>query len=98
MSKSDSRSESLDEKIKAIEERKNGERKSREASTENSPPSEKKPNSTWKILSFILLVVVLLLANVAMQVIEHQTGMRLSRMITFVLPIGIGYFVIFKLI
>jgi hypothetical protein len=86
----------LDDKIKAIEHRKKG--------NENPPLNQNVTGKTtsskiknWKTPLFVLYVLILLFGNVSLQVIEHKTGMRLSRALTFILPLIIGYVAFFKL-
>lgn len=49
-----------------------------------------------KVIIFIATIVVVLFLNMVLLIYENKTGMRLSRWVTFIAPVGISYFVIFK--
>lgn len=51
---------------------------------------------TKKTIIFIATIVVVLFLNIVLMIYESKTGLRLSRWLTFIVPIGIAYFVIFK--
>jgi len=51
---------------------------------------------TKKILIFIATIVVVLFLNMVLMIYESKAGLRLSRWLTFIVPIGITYFVFFK--
>lgn len=51
---------------------------------------------TTKVLVFIVSVLVLLLINASLLIHETKSGVRYSRWLTFVLPLGALYFVLFK--
>lgn len=49
-----------------------------------------------KIIIFIITILVVLFLNMVLLIYENKTGLRLSRWLTFFVPIGITYYVIFK--
>jgi hypothetical protein len=51
---------------------------------------------TKKVIIFIATIVVVLFLNMVLMIYESKTGLRLSRWLTFIVPTGIAYFVIFK--
>ena len=53
-------------------------------------------SQTTKVLIFIASIFVLLFLNAALLIHESKSGMRLSRWLTFLLPLTILYFVIFR--
>ena len=53
-------------------------------------------SQTKKIVIFIVTIVVLLFINMVLLIYENKMGIRQSRWLTFIVPIGIIYFVIFK--
>lgn len=53
-------------------------------------------SQTKKTIIFILTIIAVLFLNMVLLIYESKNGMRLSRWLTFIVPIGIAYFVIFK--
>lgn len=50
-----------------------------------------------KIIIFIITFIIILYLNVGLlNIYEYRTGLKLSRWVTFLTPILITYFVIFK--
>ncbi len=53
-------------------------------------------SQTKKTIIFIVTIIAVLFLNMVLLIYENKTGMRLSRWLTFIVPIGIAYFIIFK--
>jgi hypothetical protein len=52
---------------------------------------------TKRVILFIITILATLFLNIVLLIFENNTGLRLSRWLTFFLPISISYLVIFKL-
>ena len=53
-------------------------------------------SKTKKTVIFISTIVVVFILNIVLLIYESKTGMKLSRWLTFIVPILIAYFIIFK--
>jgi hypothetical protein len=53
-------------------------------------------NKFKKIVLFIIAFVIIAFINMALQIYENKNGIKFFRTLTFILPLMIIYFVIFK--
>lgn len=56
----------------------------------------KRLKKNLRIILFVLTICVVVFLNVALEVYENKTGVKVSRTLTFLLPIGLAYIIIFK--